>query len=96
MSRIRNLDWQEDEELREDLQRYVLQNVQRKEVLDFVERDYPLYAWSLPTLSRRMSHFQIKYIDYTISPAEVKDIGQCKGRYEKSTTLRYLGVWFTT
>ena len=73
MSRIRNLDWQEDEELREDLQRYVLQNLQRKEVLDFVERDYPQYAWSLPTLSRRMSHFQIKYIDYTISPAEVKD-----------------------
>ena len=53
MSRIRNLDWQEDEELREDLQRYVLQNLQRKEVLDFVERDYPQYAWSLPTLSRR-------------------------------------------
>jgi hypothetical protein len=73
MSRIRNLDWQEDEELREDLKRYVLQNLQRKEVLDFVQRDYPQYTWSLPTLSRRMSHFGIKYVDYTISLEEVRD-----------------------
>ena len=42
-------------------------------MLDFVQRDYPQYAWSLPTLSHRMSHFQIKYIDYTISPEEFKD-----------------------
>jgi hypothetical protein len=73
MSRIRNPDWQEDEELHEDLQRYVLQNLQRKEVLDFVQRDYPQYSWSLPTLSRRMSHFGIKYVDYNIAPGEVKD-----------------------
>jgi hypothetical protein len=41
MSRIRNLDWQEDEELREDLKRYVLQNLQRKEVLDLTYFESP-------------------------------------------------------
>ncbi len=42
-------------------------------MLDFVQRDYPQYAWSLPSLSRRMSHFGIKYTDYNISPEEVRD-----------------------
>jgi hypothetical protein len=44
MSRIRNPDWQEDEELHEDLPRYVLEKLLRKEVLDFVQRDYPQYS----------------------------------------------------
>ena len=64
MSRIRNPDWESDGDLKSDLQRYVLQNLSRIEVLDFVKRDYPQYAWSLGTLSRRMAHFEIKYTDY--------------------------------
>ena len=55
MSRIRNPTWQNDENLKADIQKYVLQNLTRKEVLDFLGRDYPQYAWSLPTLSRRMA-----------------------------------------
>ena len=39
--RIRNPDWQEDDNLKDDLQRYVVENFRRKEILDFVERDYP-------------------------------------------------------
>ena len=39
-------------------------NLTCKEVLDFLGRDYPQYAWSLPTLSRRMAYFEIKYVDY--------------------------------
>ena len=63
-NRIRNLDWEADENLKSDIQQYVLKNPSRKEVLEFVQRDYPQYAWSLTTLSRRMTHFNIKYIDY--------------------------------
>ena len=43
--RIRNPDLQEDDNLKDDLQRYVVENFRRKEILDFVERDYPQYAW---------------------------------------------------
>ena len=64
MSRIRNPEWENDENLKADIQKYVLQNMTRREVLDFLGRDYPQYAWSLPTLSRRMAHFGVKYVDY--------------------------------
>ena len=63
-SRIRNPDWENDENLKADILKYVLQNLTRREVLDFLGRDYPQYAWSLPTLSRRMAHFGVKYVDY--------------------------------
>ena len=46
-SRIRNPDWQEDAELKQDLKRYILQNLSRREILDFVSRDYAQHAWSL-------------------------------------------------
>ena len=64
MSRIRDPDWENDENLKADILKYVLQNLTRREVLDFLGRDYPQYAWSLPTLSRRMAHFGVKYVDY--------------------------------
>ena len=73
MSRIRNADWEDDENLAEDLKKYVLANLRRSEVLDFVQRDYPQYAWSLGTLSRRMSYFGIKYVDYNLTVAEVEE-----------------------
>lgn len=59
-----NSDWENDEELKEDLERYVKQNLKRKEILDFVSDKYPMYAWSIRTLCRRLSHFNIRYIDY--------------------------------
>ena len=63
-ARIRNEDWVEDEQLVADIRKYVMQNMKREEALDFLRRDYPQYAWSLPTLSRRMRHFGIKYVNY--------------------------------
>ena len=42
---IRNSHWEGDEELKLDLQRYVLQNLKRREILDFVQRDFPEYVW---------------------------------------------------
>jgi hypothetical protein len=42
--RIRNSDWKDDKILRDELERYVLQNRCRQESLDFVKRDYPQYV----------------------------------------------------
>ena len=52
MARIRNSEWEDDCELKDDLQKYVSKNLKREEILDFVKRDYPNYSWSLGTLSR--------------------------------------------
>ena len=71
-SRIRNPDWQEDAELKQDLKRYILQNLSRREILDFVSRDYAQYAWSLGSLSRRLAYFDIKYIEYNTDLKEVE------------------------
>ena len=71
-SRIRNEDWLEDEQLERDMRKYVVQNMRREEALDFLRRDFPEYAWSLPTLSRRMRHFGIKYVDYDTNIEQVR------------------------
>ena len=34
--RIRNNDWENDEEMRQDLEKYVRQNLRREEILDFM------------------------------------------------------------
>ena len=60
-----------DSELKEDLEKYVLQGIQRKEILDFMYRDYPHYTWSLHTLDRRLRYFKIYYIDNCITLQEV-------------------------
>ena len=61
--RIQNSEWQHDEQLKNDLKKYVARNLSRKELLDFAAHDYPLYAWSLGTLARRLAFFDIKYTD---------------------------------
>ena len=68
-----NVEWQNDDGLRHDLRNYVLQNFKRKEILDFMTRDYCQYAWSLGTLSRRLKYFEIKYVDYDVSVEEVEE-----------------------
>ena len=71
-ARIRNEDWLEDEQLEIDIRKYVMQNMKREEALDFLRRDYPEYALSLPTLSRRMRHFGIRYVEYDTDLQEVR------------------------
>ena len=50
-------EWKEDDQLEQDLKTYISQNLKRSEVLDFMQRDFPQYTWSLPTLDRRLRHF---------------------------------------
>lgn len=70
--RLRNPDWENDEALRSDLEKYVRQNLRRNEILDFIKLEYPMYAWSLRSLGRRLQFFDITYTDYEVNLAEVK------------------------
>ena len=47
----------------EELQRYVNQMYKRREILNFVEKDFPQYTWSVRTLDRRLRYFEIYYSD---------------------------------
>ena len=72
--RIRNSDWENDMMLKADLERYVHRNLQRQEILDFVRMEYPMYAWSIRTLARRLHFFEIKYTDYSIPVVDVQSV----------------------
>ena len=72
--RIRNDSWNDDENLQEVLADYVSKTFKKSEILDFVKRDFPQYAWSLSSLSRRLSHFKIQYIDYNIPVDVIQEI----------------------
>lgn len=65
--------WCEDVRLQEDLRKYVRQGMKRKEMLDFLKRDFPTYAWSIPTLDRRFRYFNIFYTDTNVTLDEVKE-----------------------
>jgi hypothetical protein len=69
---IRNEDWKEDMELKGDLQDYVCRNYRQREILDLMNDQYPMYAWSLRTLPRRLQFFEIKFIDYGTGVDEVQ------------------------
>ena len=62
--------------MEQDLKTYVSQNLKRSEVLDFMQRDFPQYNWSLATLDRRLRHFGIHYIYYDTPLAVVSDAVQ--------------------
>ena len=71
---FRNDGWKEDIVLKEEMAKYVKQGFQRREMLDFLKRDFAEYAWSLRTVDRRLRHFDIQYNDKNVSVEEVKDV----------------------
>lgn len=54
---FRNASWMEDNKLKEDLERYTRQGLQRREILNFVQRDYHEYAWSITHLRQTFKTF---------------------------------------
>ena len=56
-ARIQNEEWQQDDDLKDMLARYVKENLRRREILDFVCRDFDQYAWSLRSLDRQLEYF---------------------------------------
>ena len=69
-------EWKEDDQLEQGLKTYDSQNLKRSEVLDFMQRDFPQYNWSLATLDRRLRQFGIHYIYYDTPLAVVSDAVQ--------------------
>ena len=67
-------DWKENFDLKSDLEKYVAQNLERNQVLDYVGRDYPMYKWSLRTLDRRLREFNIYYNDFRHDVDQVEAI----------------------
>ena len=70
--RIRNSAWTHDLELKEQLQTYVKQGLQRTEILSFMRRDFAHYAWSMRTLVQRLQHYDIHLTDQTVTVEEVR------------------------
>ena len=59
--------------LKENLKRYVNQLYKRTEILNFMERDFSQYTWSMSTLDRRLRHFDIFYSDKNVDVEQVKE-----------------------
>ena len=72
-ARIRNSEWEDDIELMNDLKENVSRNLRQSEIVDLMKVKYPMYSWSLRTLSRRLNHFGIRYTDYSVDVDEVKE-----------------------
>ena len=69
---IRNSDWEDDNDLNNDLVKFVSLNLKRVEIVDFLRKDYPMYTWSLRSLARRMQYFgTFQFTDYDV---EVNDV----------------------
>lgn len=68
---IRNRDWEDDNDVKHDLAKFVSLNLKRMEILDYMRKDCPMYAWSLRGLARRMQYFGIQFTDYDV---EVNDV----------------------
>ena len=56
-----------------DLRQFVKRNYQQKEILDFVATKCSQYKLSMPTLDRRIKHFDIFYINYNTLLQRVQD-----------------------
>ena len=82
--------WREDLKLREDMERYVRQGYKREEALDFLKRDFPMYAWSIRSLDRRLRCFEIYYNNPEVSVEEVKDA--VKNRRSWKVLENFLGI----
>ena len=67
MAYMRNADWKDDEKLKESLEGYSRQGLQRQEIISFMKKDFSHYAWSLRTLDRRMRWFDIYRTDRTVT-----------------------------
>ena len=73
-ARIRNPDWLEDVELENELRKHVSRNLRQSEIVDLMRAKFPMYSWSLRTLSRRLHHFGITFTDYSVDVDNIKEV----------------------
>ena len=60
-----------DYNLEEPLRNHNRQGLQRKEILRFMVRDFGEYTWSLRSLDRKLSYFNIHRNDKSVSVEDV-------------------------
>ena len=72
MARIKNKIWLKDDYLKVYLTRYVLEGLSRSEILDFVKRDYSIYAWNIRSLDRRLRKCQIFHNEKNVTVDDVR------------------------
>ena len=70
---IRHDEWKTDLTLKSSMEKYVREGLRRAEVLSFLKRDFPNYAWSLRTMDRRIAHFDIRRTNYNVTVDSVKE-----------------------
>ena len=71
--------WKNNTNLKETLLKYVGRGLQRREMLDFLTRDFPLYAWSVRMLDRRLRQFDIFFkVDLVMKAFETEPNGPGK------------------
>ncbi len=101
------MEWKQDPDSENDLKRYLRENMQRNEILNFVQRDYPQYCWSMRTLDRRLRHYGICYIDHNVIIDEARAAVQeelegpghslgyraIRQKYASSMILTYRDTW---
>ena len=55
------------------MERYVREGYKREEAMGFLKRDFPMYAWSIRSLDRRLRYFEIYYNDKGVAEEDVMD-----------------------
>ena len=73
MAYFRSSTWTVDEDLKDQLIKYVSQGLKREEILDFVKRDFSHYTWSLRTLDRRLKFFDIHRTGRDVTVDELRE-----------------------
>ena len=68
---------EDDNDLNNDLAKFVSLNLKRMEILDFWRKDYPMYAWSLRSLARRM-HVEVNDVEAAVEK-EISGPGKLLG-----------------
>ena len=59
VARMRETNWINVKYLENTLRKLVEDNLRRREILNYTERNFPEYTWSLRTLDRRLRYFNI-------------------------------------
>ena len=67
MPLMRSSDGKDEERLKDSLEEYRRQGLQRQEILSFMKKDFSHYAWSLRTLDRRLRWFDMYQTDPTMT-----------------------------
>ena len=74
VSRIRNDDWKEDDELKNALSELIKQGMKQSEILSCMKRDFHIYTWSERTLKRRISFFKLRSSDTQRTLQEARNV----------------------